>query len=460
MDKEIFLNKIKNKKIITFIAINIFTFLYLIHTNQGNFEQSTIRKLVEEDPRTEGVNEMCTDIEQYSLFDLHGLESQDIKTDNNIRINFCKDIENTESQMIYNNNITIIRLAGSIHGQENSKNKIQAQDSDDETKRIVKMYLAAGDICKENERYKAEIVLVCDPSTTLKLKHFDFVPGQTCNIKIEGSSSEACGIHNKYWFDMEELRIISGIILLIGGIFLSVFGYNWLSIAIYLICISGGIASGFYVVLLFGIEKIWIFISIIIIFLIIGILLAIFFTYKKDNKKYYMLLIGGLCGFAIGVVLNNSIITLISTSKQGLIRIIIITVLVIIGIILGYFLPKGICILGTSFIGSYGIMRGISMFLYSQIEFLNELKIIDLAKTNNFDKIMELMSGWFYVYPILLIILTVITIMIQIKINPKYNDIDNYKDLDSAFDSTGNLPNYKNSEDFRALSDASGVTPD
>ena len=158
--------------------------------------------------------------------------------------------------------------------------------------------------------------------------------------------------------------------------------------------------------------------------------------------------------------MNNSIITLISTSKQGLIRVIIITVLVIIGIILGYFLPKGICILGTSFIGSYGIMRGISMFLYSQIEFLNELKIIDLAKTNNFDKIMELMSGWFYVYPILLIILTVITIMIQIKINPKYNDIDNYKDLDSAFDSTGNLPNYKNSEDFRALSDASGVTPD
>lgn len=241
---------------------------------------------------------------------------------------------------------------------------------------------------------------------------------------------------------------------------MSVFGYNWLSIAIYLICISGGIASGFYIVLLFGIEKIWIFISTIIIFLIIGILLAIFFTYKKDNKKYYMLLIGGLCGFAIGVVLNNSIITLISTSKQGLIRVIIITVLVIIGIILGYFLPKGICILGTSFIGSYGIMRGISMFLYNQIEFLNELKIIDLAKTNNFDKIMELMSGWFYVYPILLIILTVTTIMIQIKINPKYNDIDNYKDLDSAFDSTGNLPDYKTSEDFRALSDASGVTPD
>ena len=458
MDKEFFFNKKKIKKIITFLAINIFTFLYLILTIQGNLEQSTIRKLAE-DPRTEGANEMCIDIEDYSLFKLHELQSQDINTSNNIRINFCKDIDNIKSQMIYNNNITLIRLAGSIHGEENSKNKIQAHDSDDEKERKVTMLLAAGDICKEDQRYKAEIVLLCDPSTFLNLKDFDFIPGQTCNIKIEGSSSEACGIHNKYWSDIEGLRITSGIVLLVGGIFLSIFGYNWLNIAIYLVCISGGLAAGFYVILIFGVEKIWIVIVILIIFLIIGILLAIFFTYKKDNKKYYMFLIGGLCGFAIGVILNNSIITLINTSKQGLIRIIIITILVVIGIILGYFLHKGICILGTSFIGSYGMMRGISLYLYKQVEFLNELKIIDLASTNNFEKIMELMSGWFYIYPIMLIIFTVATIIIQIKINPKYNDIDNYKDLDSAFDSTGNLPNFKG-EDLRALSDASGVTPD
>ena len=460
MDKEFFLNSIKNKKIIiAFIAINIFTFLYLIHTIQGNFEQSKIRKL--EVDRTKGANEMCMDIEENSLFDLTKLKDEGRKLTNNIRINLCKDIDDMKSQMIYegNDNKTKIRLAGSIHGEENSKNKIQATDSDDETKRIVNMYLAAGDTCKGDEKYQVEIELLCNSSTLLNFKQFDFVPGETCNIKIEGSSSEACGIHNKYWLDMEGLRIISGIVLLVGGIFLSIFGYNWLNIAIFLVCISGGLATGFYVILLFGIEKIWIFVVIIIIFLIIGILLAIFFTYKKENKKYYMLLIGGLCGFAIGVVLNNSIITLINTSKQGLIRIIIITILVIIGIILGYFLPKGICILGTSFIGSYGMMRGISMFLYKQVEFLNELKIIDLASTYNFDKIMELMSGWFYIYPIMLIIFTVATIIIQIKINPKYNDIDNYKDLDSAFDSTGNLPNFKG-EDLRTLSDATGVTPD
>ena len=458
MDKEIFLNKIKIKKIITFIAINIFTFLYLIHTNQGNFEQSIIRKLAE-DPRTEGANEMCTDIEEYSLFDLHGLPVG-VKTDNNIIINFCADIDNKKSQMIYEYNNSTIRLAGSIHGEENSKNKIQAQDSEDETKRIVTMYLAEGDICQGDQKYKAEIVLLCDKSTPLKLKPFDFELGKTCDIKIEGSSSEACGIYNRYWFDMEGLRIISGIVLLVGGIFLSIFGYNWLYIAIYLVCISGGIASGFYIILLFGIEKIWLVIVIYVILLIIGILLAVFFTKKKENKKYYMLLIGGLSGFAIGVIFNNSFITLISTSNQKLIRIIIIAILVTIGIILGCYLLKGICILGTSFIGSYGMMRGISMFLYKQVEFLNELKIVDLAKTGNFEKIMELMSGWFYIYPSMLIIFTVVTIIIQIKINPKYNDIDDYKDLDSAFDSTGNLPTYKTGEDLRALSDVSGVTPD
>jgi len=462
MSKECFLNKIKNKKIISLISVNIFTFLFLISIIEGNFEQSLIRKL-SEDPRTEGVNEMCTNIEGYSLFDLHGLESQDIKTNNNIRINFCKDIDNIgnkKSQIIYEgNDNTTIRLAGSIHGEENSKNKIQAQDSDDETKRIVKMYLSAGDICKDDIKYKVEIELVCSPSIPLELDDFKFTLGETCDIKIHGHSSEACGIHNKYWTDLEGLRVTNGIVLLVGGTFLAIFGYYWLNIGIFLVCISGGLASGFLLIILFGFEKIGIVIVIIIIFLILGILLAIFFTKKKDNRKYYMLLVGGLCGFAIATVLNNSFITLINTSYQKLIRFIIMAILVAVGIILGWKLPKEICIMGTSIIGSYGMMRGLSMFLYKQVEFLNELKIFDLTKTGNFEKIMELMSGWFYIYPIMLIIFIAVTITIQIKINPKKNDIDDYKLLEPAFGSTGDLPTFKTSEDLRALSDA-GVTPD
>ncbi len=92
MDKVFFLKKIKNKKIISLIAINLFVFFCLVNIKEVNFEQNTIRQL-EEDPRTKGANEMCMDIEEYSLFDLTNLKSQDINR-TNIRINFCKDIEN------------------------------------------------------------------------------------------------------------------------------------------------------------------------------------------------------------------------------------------------------------------------------------------------------------------------------------------------------------------------------
>ncbi len=358
--------------------------------------------------------------------------------------------------MIYignDNNIT--RLAGSIHGEENNKNKLEAQDTDDETQRMVKMYLAAGDICKDDTKYKVEFELSCNRSTLLELDNFEFKPGETCDIKIKGSSSEACGFHDKYWLDKEGLRVFIGIPLLVGGIFLAFFGYYWLYIGIFLVCISGSLSLGFYLILLTGIDNVPLTIIIIIVFLIIGIVLSIFFTRKNYNKKYYMLLIGGLCGFAIGTVFNNSFITLISTSNQRAIRFIIIAILVTVGIVLGCFLPKGICIMGTSIIGSYGMMRGLSMFLYKKVEFLNELKIYDLALSNNFEKIMELMSGWYYIYPLMLIIFTVVAIIIQIKINPKKNDVDNYKDLESAFETIEGLPSYKKDENSRTLSEVS-----
>ena len=365
----------------------------------------------------------------------------------------------TQRPFKHRNENNKIRLAGSIHGEKNSKNKIEAVDAEEEKDRKVTMYLAAGDTCKGEEKYKVEIELSCDKSTHLKLDIFSFNPGETCEIKIKGSSSEACGNHNKYWLDLEGLRITMGIALLVGGIFLAVLGYHWLFITIYLVCISGGLAAGSFLILLFSIENIPIIVVIIIIFLIIGVLLAFFLNNKKKNKKYYILLIGGLCGFAIGVLFNICFITLISTSNQKLIRIIIISVLVTIGIILGYFLPKATYIIGTSIIGSYGMMRGLSMFLYEQVEFLNELKIFDLAATGNFEKIMELLSGWFYIYPIMLIVFTVVTIIVQVKINPKINDIDDYKDLDSAYESTENLT--KPNESLRSLSEMSGgVTPD
>ena len=77
------------------------------------------------------------------------------------------------------------------------------------------------------------------------------------------------------------------------------------------------------------------------------------------------------------------------------------------------------------------------MFLAGKVDFLDEQKLYDLAHYGNYDKIAEMIWGIFLIYPAMWFVFSVITIIIQIKINPNWKDVDNYKDLDKEF---GNEP--------------------
>ena len=118
-------------------------------------------------------------------------------------------------------------------------------------------------------------------------------------------------------------------------------------------------------------------------------------------------------------------------------------VFIIIGVLLSIFLPKETFIIGTSILGSYCLMRAFSFFLEDVVPFINELKIYDLATHGNYDKIVEMIWGLFLIYPSMLIVFIVATIIVQIKLNPKWRDVDDYKLLEKNFETAIDLPNFK-----------------
>ena len=430
-----------NKRAFLFIAFNIIVVIYLINTfpNINNF----LRKL-EDDPRTKGVNEICMEIVNNDLYDLKDLDQKVYNITDNIILSFCKNIEGYKSSCIYKDNTVIKKLAGDIHGEENNNNKIEANNN------IVKLYLSAGDNFNSNEKYKVNIELICDQNindfTLLEKPNFDI---NTNNIlTIKGKCKQACVLANYYG---EEIgitwRIIIGIALLVGGVYIGIFGYRGRKIGIFLVCIAGFVFLSTIILQLFNETDLVINIIVMFIFALAGIGLSIFFIYKQKFLKIYMILVGGITGYVISSTANNLFISLIDTEHQKLIRIIVIVVFIVIGVIFGIFLTKGTFIVGTSIIGSYCLMRAMSFFLYTVVPFVDELKIYDLATHGNYAKIVEMIWGLFLIYPSMFVVFIVATIIIQIKINPKWRDVEDYKLLEKDFDKPVDLPQFRISDE-------------
>ena len=53
----------------------------------------------------------------------------------------------------------------------------------------------------------------------------------------------------------------------------------------------------------------------------------------------------------------------------------------------------------------------------------------------------------FLIYPSLLIVFVVVTIIVQFKLNPKWRDVEDYKLLEKDFDKPLDLPDFKLASD-------------
>ena len=90
------------------------------------------------------------------------------------------------------------------------------------------------------------------------------------------------------------------------------------------------------------------------------------------------------------------------------------------------------------------ISRGLSLLLYKKVPYIDQVKLAKLAVTGNFEKIAEMVWSLYLIYPAITIVFTIIFIIIQIKINPNWKDVDDYKDLDEKFtEKPKDLPDFK-----------------
>lgn len=93
-------------------------------------------------------------------------------------------------------------------------------------------------------------------------------------------------------------------------------------------------------------------------------------------------------------------------------NIIVVVVSIIVLIAIAFFFKKFIVIFGTSLIGSYCFIRGISLFAG---HFPDEMTIIDLQTGGETEQLKELLTWQVYVYLASIAVATIISMIIQYK---------------------------------------------
>ena len=423
-----------NVKNIVLLGINIIAILFVI--NSLKISNVTIRRLGDDDIRKSKPNQICMEIQGKFLFNFFELSKINTTFENDdggsIKLQFCENIDGYQSTCIYKNGDKVIKLAGRFEGEDNNYKRIQITDYDNEKKKAY-IYLAAGEKCNSGN-YKVNIVLTCDEKEEFKLdKDILSFKESDCNINLSGISKYACG-EDKYFDYATYGNLPVGIIVIVLGLTIGIFGYKQLDLAIYIVFIGVGVVLWDNICDLFLIESFWPTLAIFIICLILSIIIAVVFVKKKKSLfKYFLFIISGICGYFLGELLFNLVLSKIETEHQMLIRYISIIAFIVLGIVLDICFPKYVYIVGTSIIGSYFAMRGISIIFYKQNPYIDEQKLYDLANTRNFNMITEMGSKWFILYPIILVVFSAITITAQFRLNPNWKEM-NYKDLDETME--------------------------
>ena len=143
----------------------------------------------------------------------------------------------------------------------------------------------------------------------------------------------------------------------------------------------------------------------------LGITAGVFLYIYHD--KVMAIVAGGLAGLFLGEFLYNFFGNLIPV--YGII-INIVFVVVSIGVMIGiaFIFKNFIVILATSIIGSYCFIRGISLFGGG---FPNEFTIISLTYTDETEQITNLLGWKTYVYLASMLVLCILSVIAQFKIN-------------------------------------------
>jgi len=194
-----------------------------------------------------------------------------------------------------------------------------------------------------------------------------------------------------------DYRFLWGSVYIVMGVFFAFFGRKLFKAALF---IGGALIFTTFISVIFfstflkdaSIKTAWIVIvCTIVVGMVVGFLISKF-------EKFGAIIIGALGGYTCGVLLNESVVYL--AGSTAVLWFINICFAIVAAVIAWKFFDKGI-IFGTSFIGSFFIMRGVGMYAGG---FPNEYILMAMIRAG----VMDYIPTIFYAYLAGIIVLTAI----------------------------------------------------
>jgi len=378
----------------------------------------------------------CMFVDNFTLYDISGLGVNALEDNNeekaytftsgntSILYNFCHDLKSSsqcpyEKKQAYSKTKNDIdekceSLAETVNagntwykGEINGINFLRIDLNPDETHNVT--YILE---CNSDMEERTHIV---DPNKSYVNKKKE---DNRIYTLLYIQTAEACPKVDFYfmWKFINDFVFIFAVILILFGLFNCLLGQKFAKYTSFLLTL-------FSVTILYLIFSQFLLPSgckqwIIWVMLAIGVILgctAGYFVFKY-HEKVLVFLVGGLGGFLLGEFLFNLFGNAIPWNLT-LVNILFILICIIAAIVIAYFLKDAIIIGFTSFIGSYSLIRGISLFAGY---FPSEFTVIDLKNKGEDDQLKELLTWRVYVYLAFIVICTGLSIFLQIKIIKKF----------------------------------------
>lgn len=294
----------------------------------------------------------------------------------------------------------------------------------------IQLNLTGGDEFNNTIDYAISFKIYCDKSSLPTKFILDELIQDINEFVAIGRSNQGCPlvqISEVYKFILDN-KYFFGILSIIIGIVECFFGLAVLKPSLFLI---GYISAFGFLILVFGEFIMTPDLNILLVWmlLLIAVLIGAIAGYVATSlPKVGFMGLGLWFGFILAFILNNLFLYKIEVDPPGLILYIVMGILGVIFAILSMYVWRHLCILATSFLGSYLVIRSLSLYIG---HYPNELSL------NLEIKYKELASvGWeFYVYFICILALTVVGAFVQYrnkkKIGGKFaGEFDSVEDIE------------------------------
>lgn len=304
--------------------------------------------------------------------------------------NFCQDVTGFKSLFVKCNksNSTDCKPVGQSMESEDSTGLINVSDKElnytlgihnISTITSVKFQIT----CSTEEEGDTVFVPQLSPSSTAK------------EIIITGKHKAGCEIVSFYAVTqfLEKYWYLTTIITIIIGIILCFFGSKFINVSMVIILgLAVPIILSIFVFDLLNVTSqiaVWgIYIGGIIVGVILGILIAKF-------EQFFGAIIGGVLGYLSNIFVYNLALRYIETSRADVMYYVILILCIVICALLGYCFISKVKIIGTSIIGGYSIIRGISFVAGG---FVSEQIIFDLLSNKELEQVSNLLSFKMFIY--------------------------------------------------------------